>query len=41
MTKENFQIGKNNVGLQKAFDLEANTNTCLFSTVWLIPLQAK
>lgn len=41
MTKENFQIGKNNVEKQKAFDLVANTNTCQFSTVRLIPLQAK
>ena len=32
MTKENFQIGKNNIEQQKAFDLVANTNTCLFRT---------
>ena len=41
MTKEDFQFDKNNVEKQKAFDLVANTNTCQFSTVRLIPLQAK
>lgn len=32
MTKENLELDKTNVEQQKAFDLVANTNTCLFIT---------
>ena len=32
MESLNIQIDKNNVEQQKAFDLVANTNTCLFIT---------
>ena len=32
MTKENLKLDKSNVEQQKAFDLVANTNTCLFIT---------